>query len=232
MGWRTAKSIDKLRDQINAAYPKRSKVSDGTIGDPSHQAEGTGSDHNPNKAGVVCAIDITHDPANGVDIVQLADALANSRDARIKYLIRNKQIMVPSDYGWRWVPYDGVNPHTSHVHVSVWGDYDNTSEWKIGKDANEVIPTRDLLRSLIYNYTGEIPNEQEYERYVGKITYNDLIPLLDSGKPHQRKEALLQTGRVATDNKWEARIKQLETELKERPANGFKKLDKEVYIKD
>lgn len=98
-------------------------------------------------------------------------------------------------------------------------------------EEDEVIPTRDLLKSLIYNYTGEFPNEQEYERYVGKISYSALIPLLDSGKPHQRKEVVLQTGRDAVDNKWEARIKQLESELAARPTGEFELIDEPVFVK-
>lgn len=130
MDWRPAKSLVKLRDQINAAYPNRSKVSDGMIGDEAHR--NMVSDHNPNSAGVVTAFDITHDPAHGLDIDKLSDVLAASRDPRIKYLIANGLILVPADYGWTWQPYSGDDPHTSHLHVSVYGDYDNTSEWKIG----------------------------------------------------------------------------------------------------
>ncbi|MEO6089551.1 MAG: hypothetical protein ABIQ18_41235, partial [Umezawaea sp.] len=63
MDWRVANSLQTLLAQLNAAAPGRSKVSDGSIGDPNHQAEGSGSDHNPDAAGVVCARDFTHDPA-------------------------------------------------------------------------------------------------------------------------------------------------------------------------
>ena len=33
MAWRLAKSLEKLRSQVNAKHPKRSKASDGAIGD-------------------------------------------------------------------------------------------------------------------------------------------------------------------------------------------------------
>ncbi len=65
MNWRLAKSLETLRSQVNAVHPNRSKESDGSIGNAEHSARE--SDHNPNSAGVVCAIDITPDPAGGVD---------------------------------------------------------------------------------------------------------------------------------------------------------------------
>jgi len=90
MAWRLAKSLEVLRAQINAYAPKRSKASDGTIGDEAHAT--TNSDHNPwvidqNGMGVVTAIDFTHSPSTGLDCGQLLNALLASRDIRIKYII-------------------------------------------------------------------------------------------------------------------------------------------------
>lgn len=135
--WRLAKSLEQLRAQINQAYPSRSKVSDGTVGDIAHSARA--SDHNPNAAGVVCAFDCTHDSENGCDAQDLADALVVSRDERIKYLIWNKRMC--SSYpahgkpAWTWRPYSGSNPHQKHIHVSVQDSkilYDSVAEWDIG----------------------------------------------------------------------------------------------------
>lgn len=128
--WRLAKSLEGLRDQVNALYPGRNKASDGTIGDARHAASGSASDHNPNREGVVTAIDITHDPAHGLDIEQLAKQLADSRDPRIKYIIFNRKIIVPSS-STGWKPYMGDNPHDKHIHVSVWGNYDDQTKWRI-----------------------------------------------------------------------------------------------------
>src|SRR3990167_10271927 len=96
--WRVAKSLDKLRKQVNALAPGRSKASDGTIGDlrpaatkPDHTP--LDHDHNPNTAGVVLALDLTHDPAGGCDASKIADSLVASRDDRIAYIIWNHQIV-------------------------------------------------------------------------------------------------------------------------------------------
>lgn len=143
--WRIAKSLDVLRKQLNEAYPKRSKASDGSIGDTAHSARK--SDHNPNSKGVVQAIDITHDPANGLDARRLADALFASKDKRIKYIISNGQIA--SGYGAShpfgvWRKYNGSNAHRKHVHISVRDDpklYDSLAKWKFDAEpeAKEIV---------------------------------------------------------------------------------------------
>lgn len=131
MAWRLAKSLETLRDQVNAKWPNRDKSLDGTIGDAAHQA--TKSDHNPNSAGVVTAMDITHDPANGLDARKLAETLVASRDPRIKYIISNAQIISSQTSPWIWRPYSGANAHRQHVHISVAGDYDDTRPWNLGE---------------------------------------------------------------------------------------------------
>src|SRR5678816_1399241 len=101
--WRVAKCLNVLLKQVNALAPKRSKDSDGTIGDAAHQART--SDHNPwvvDDAGqhVVTARDITHDPADGCDAGAIAKTLAASKDYRLKYIIWNHQIWTPV-LGWK-----------------------------------------------------------------------------------------------------------------------------------
>lgn len=136
MAWRVANSLLVLRDQLNEAYPNRNKASDGTIGDAAHQAQV--SDHNPDGTGVVRAFDVTHDPAHGCDIDQLSDALINSHDPRISYVIANGLISGP-DYGWNWSTYYGDDPHTNHLHLSVVGDSraDDSRPWNIGTPAGQ-----------------------------------------------------------------------------------------------
>lgn len=134
MGWRLAKSLEVLRAQVNAAAPKRSKVNDGTIGDTAHSARK--SDHNPNARGVVQALDITHDPKNGMDSYALAETLRKSEDGRIKYVISNGRIFSSTESPWKWRKYSGANKHSVHVHISVSDKpafYDNESKWDIGR---------------------------------------------------------------------------------------------------
>jgi hypothetical protein len=130
--WRPADSLLQLRDQINAAWPDRAKGADGTIGDTAHSNRV--SDHNPNALGVVCALDITHDPKHGVDILAITNSLAASRDDRISYMIRNAMTLsATGQHAWRWVPYDGNDPHRNHFHISVkTGRCDVRGPWAIG----------------------------------------------------------------------------------------------------
>lgn len=129
---RIAKALAALREQVNTKWPSRSKANDGWIGDSAHSARK--SDHNPNARGVVQALDITHDPLHGLDGGKLAQALIDSRDPRIKYVISNRRIASgergPSP--WTWRTYMGSNAHEKHVHISVADDpgkYDAASAW-------------------------------------------------------------------------------------------------------
>jgi hypothetical protein len=139
--WRVANSLLALREQVNRRAPSRSKLSDGTIGDPRHRLRT--SDHNPwvsdGRIGVVTAMDITHDPSRGCDAGALAEAIRSSRDSRVKYIIWNRRIANSSPIGsqaaWAWRPYSGANPHDKHVHISVKSEkasYDSTIDWTIG----------------------------------------------------------------------------------------------------
>lgn len=140
VSWRVAKSLLVLRAQINHKAPQRKKTHDGTVGDAAHQSRK--SDHNPwvrdGGAGVVTALDVTHDPAGACDCKTLASALVAARDTRLKYIIWDSRICrsyaadgVPP---WQWGTYGGANAHNKHIHISVSADaalYDSQAAWQI-----------------------------------------------------------------------------------------------------
>lgn len=120
-GWVLAPCLATLMDQLDAAWPLRDVRSDGSIGDARHQAESF-SDHNPRQGAdgtwYVSAVDVTADV--------FSDALAVNliNDTRVKYVIWDRRYYqrVPwssSDPVGQWVPYNGSDPHTGHIHVSV-----------------------------------------------------------------------------------------------------------------
>lgn len=134
MAWRLARCLDTLRTQVNQAYPNRNKASDGTIGDSAHAS--TVSQHNPNSAGVVTAMDITHDPGHGADMNKLKEQLI--KDSRTWYVIFNRRIW---ETGIGWKNYYGSNPHDKHLHISTKQTsnyYDNANKWNIGGEEMKI----------------------------------------------------------------------------------------------
>lgn len=147
MTWRLAHSLVVLRDEVNARWPQRSKVSDGTIGDQAHANTGSASDHNPWLNDTVRAFDIT---TAGIDAPWLAEhfrKMGAAGDVRLLdhgYVIFDGRIA--SETGaWAWRSYTGSDPHTSHIHISVSrtpSAYDMPAQW--GLTAQIPTPEDDL----------------------------------------------------------------------------------------
>ena len=118
----TPAAIAVLR-QATALFPKRKKLSDGLLPSVAHQKQSPNSDHNTG-----LAVDLTHDPENGVDCAQIFEKL--KEDERVSYLIFNKKIW-SRQYAKRGNrPYTGNNPHNKHLHISINPDMANdTSPW-------------------------------------------------------------------------------------------------------
>lgn len=129
MSYRLARSLDRLRSEVNAEWPNRSKASDGWIGDAAHRSRP--SDHNPNVHGVVQALDLTAPEGH-----EVMERIRRSRDRRVKYMISNGRICSAYDHvagpAWSWRTYSGSNKHTRHAHISVADApslYDDNSPW-------------------------------------------------------------------------------------------------------
>jgi hypothetical protein len=164
-----------LIDEIDARWPNRSTLSDGTKGDDRHAA--TKSDHNPNLLGIVRARDIT---AAGIDATWLIEhlrMLGAAGDPRLYpggYLIHRSRITTPDFRSWR--AYHGSNPHDSHVHVSfalAQAGYDSTKGWGIWPTADTPIPQAlpvlrygdrsDQVRRLQQFLTRAFPSYAQFE---------------------------------------------------------------------
>ena len=143
--WKFAPALLHLVEQLDKACPDRSKKSDGSIASHQHYENNPHSDHDPHfykhEGNIVTALDITHDTEKGVNCAYLWDSLLASKDHRIKYVIFNHRIFnderfVADTTGAKrrgpWNPgeYDGADPHTGHLHISVWGDTaGNVMDW-------------------------------------------------------------------------------------------------------
>jgi hypothetical protein len=206
MAWRQATSLITLRTQINTMWPNRSRASDGGIGDATHQAEGSASYHNPwiqnNGVGVVTAYDFTHDPDNGADMQYLADVLLFNEDARVKYVIWNRRIWVAPFQAWQ--RYNGSDPHTNHLHISVATDpnlYDDASTWNLTKqEANmPTLATQDMVDSLAHAFLNDsYANNPGLAQYVGQPVENVITAFNNA---EQRANYLKSIDMTYADNK-------------------------------
>lgn len=147
-----------LRDEVNAAFPKRDKASDGWIGDASHAARK--SSHNPcwtcsgRAHGIVRGLDIDISPDGRPD-ADLAKVVlqATIGDPRVWYVIHDGKIYSRT-FGWQPMVYTGSNPHREHVHVSLngangvsgEGNFD-TSGWGIA-DIADGLPKDPILPAV------------------------------------------------------------------------------------
>jgi hypothetical protein len=94
-------------EEVSTEFPGVKHL--GIWGDKRHQK--TKSDHNSGDA-----LDIgIKDSNQGEEIAQ--KLIKEAQEKNIKYIIWNKQIWNPSISN-SWRPYNGDNPHTTHVHVS------------------------------------------------------------------------------------------------------------------
>ena len=126
------KAGQQLRLQVDDSYLSRDKSSDGWLGDYRHSTRA--SDHNPDKQGIVRAIDIDRDLSGKAkpDLMPyLADEIRRfakkDKSKRVAYIIFAGKIASPR-MGWRWRKYSGINPHTKHCHISFTkkGDADGS----------------------------------------------------------------------------------------------------------
>lgn len=201
MAWRSAHSLNTLRAEINAAAPNRSKASDGTIGDPAHAARV--SDHNPNRAGVVRAFDVTHDPKNGVDCNVLAANIIG-RFGEIPALTSGSYVIWQGriwSYDKRHLGWRDSSGHDKHMHVSVAtaaSGYDSTAPWGVMGDdmasaadiANAVLNTKDRILGgrSVHEYLRDLPS------LTADIVLNYKHPLLGATLVQSQVSAL---GRLA-----------------------------------
>lgn len=120
MTYRLSNHASRVRNWVDKNYPDRDKRSDGWIGDTAHSARK--SDHNPDRRGIVRAIDIDADLVPGAKDRTAAARLADSMRADhkrwgISYIIYNGRITSAASM-WRWRKYTGINPHKAHIHIS------------------------------------------------------------------------------------------------------------------
>ena len=118
----TPAAIAVLR-QATALRPKRKKASDGLLPSAAHMKQNPASDHNTG-----WAVDLTHDPENGIDCVDIFEKL--KEDKRVKYLIFQGKIWSKEKAKQGNRQYTGSNSHSKHLHISIDSAcFADTSPW-------------------------------------------------------------------------------------------------------
>ena len=133
----------QLREQVDDMYMDRDRKSDGWLGDTRHSVRK--SDHNPDKNGIVRALDLDADlgahKEEAYALVEKIRKCAKRGDKRIKYIIYDGKIMSPI-MNWKRRKYRGANPHRSHFHISFTTLGDKDGSWfDLEGDRNERIQT-------------------------------------------------------------------------------------------
>ena len=150
-----APAIWRLREQVNAAYPNRSKVSDGIWPSAAHTAANPNSDHEAGNA-----LDITADLGDGQRVKALYELLKGDR--RLSYLIHDGLIW-SAERGER--AYTGSNPHRTHMHVSVKESRrDDASYWRV----HPVERTFKVI-GIHTTMSGAKPRDLEFESKLRKL---------------------------------------------------------------
>lgn len=142
MAWVNIPASNSLVAEFNAAFPGRSKASDGTIGDGEHSQ--SSSDHNPDETGrtpgedpdsinEVHARDVTSTLNRaGWNMQRVVDIIVarcrSGQEKRLQNIIYNRRIISRS-WGWdSWHAYSGANPHDKHAHFGFrYGSGSGTS---------------------------------------------------------------------------------------------------------
>lgn len=121
-GWRLARSLIQLSNELEVAWPQLTRL--GTIGDASHAAQGTSSDHNPfvtdpDGVGVVRAMDLGGDPEI---LLGLRAHLYSLGASAFPPLWPYGYLKGPDSQGNAWPIGTGWNANTGdegHLHISV-----------------------------------------------------------------------------------------------------------------
>jgi hypothetical protein len=118
-----AKSLVRLTAERNTRWARLRKLirwqQDAWLGDAAHKARPSG--HNPDYRGCVHAKDFD---VRGMHVPKFLDRVIG--DPRVWYVIFDGHIYSRTHH-WDKRKYDGADPHTEHVHVSILNNQEGTT---------------------------------------------------------------------------------------------------------
>jgi hypothetical protein len=121
--WRLNTFLTTWRTSVNKHYPRRTKLSDGTIGDTAHQAESS-SEHNPDPDGSVDAWDCdvnllgsSNPLGSTLEVAAMRGLLAEfQKQPQAQLWIFQRKIANRDVGNWKIRVYTGPSPHDHHCH--------------------------------------------------------------------------------------------------------------------
>lgn len=157
--WVVNPAIDSLATFVEDRWPQP-HATDGTVASRTHDQTNPNSDHRPypyTGAGVVSAIDVGEVTED--DGAILAEALRASRDPRIKYVIHEGRLFSSYATGsrvpWAWGPYTAPNPHSSHVHISVYRTA-GAGEWNLDLEGDDLAHLTEIQQKQLGDFIDNI----------------------------------------------------------------------------
>ena len=150
MAWRDARSIETLRNQLNAIAPNRSKSTERYARIAAAHGQNPTSDHEPNASGVVTAFDVTHDPAGGMDARAWRRRCASSAIAEQVCDLRSSHLLGDEiTLGVASLRRGERAPHP-HPHLGVFDSalYDDAGAWTIGVTATPPTASSALRQAM------------------------------------------------------------------------------------
>jgi hypothetical protein len=205
--WYLNKFLTSWRDAVNNQFPKRTKLSDGTIGDQAHQAESS-SEHNPDADGSVDAWDCDLNllgssnqlgsPAEVADMRKLIAEFQKQPQAQL--WIFQRQIANRDVGNWKVRPYTGASAHDHHCHFQskptkekqpYTGDLDKVFTAINSKPATASLGARTLKKGM----TG--PDVAWVQRWLGLDDDGTFGPATESKvRAYQKMRGIAVDGRV------------------------------------
>ncbi len=84
------------------------------------------------------------------------------------------------------------------------------------KAGDDMIPDQDHLNALFRAFFGTNASPDEIQGYVGKISYNKMVEVLDAHPRHQDLLNTINVGKLAIQDKWDQQIYNLEAQVAAR----------------
>lgn len=120
--WHLNEFLTTWRASVNKQFPRRTKASDGTIGDTAHQQ--TASQHNPDADGSVDAWDAdvnllgsSTETGTAAEVAAMKKLIAEfQKQPQAQLWIFQRHIANRDVDTWKVRPYTGPSPHDHHCH--------------------------------------------------------------------------------------------------------------------